>query len=103
MKCLECHNNNATKDPKLGILPCRDCRKRQAALPRPRIQIEFTSDSIKQQRKVMKNSIIQPHYKGQLDKRYVDLYGADRVLRRGFSQDEIKKAKYLNIDEYYSR
>lgn len=104
MLCPACQYHDAQLDPYYGYLPCSNCQNRQANLNRPRQQSEFTSEAIKEQRKAFKNDIEQPHRKGILNKRWVELYGKEAAKKRGFSEDEINHATYVysGDDTYYN-
>lgn len=102
MLCKQCNQNPAFVHPAFGILACEECRGIQAILPKPGKQTEFTSQDIKEQRKAYSDDILQTHNRGQLSKEYLDRYGVQAVKRRGFSDKEIKNAKYVwNDDKYY--
>lgn len=60
--------------------------------------VEFTSESIKNQRKEFHNDILQPHRKGQLSKEWVKVYGKKQAKKRGFSDKEINEAKNVWTD-----
>ncbi len=95
-KCPSCFTNEAIKHNSLGLLPCDTCKKRLDSLPSPRQAVEIIPERIKTERQERGDSILQPHVKGELDKRYVDLWGADAARERGFSEKEIKNAKYVS-------
>lgn len=95
MNCPSCFNAPAVVHPQLGLLPCLTCKTRLDALPTPQQAAEIIPDRIKDERKERGDSIEQPHLKGELNKRYVDLWGADEARKRGFSEKEIKNAKYV--------
>ena len=101
MKCPVCGVNDATIDPYWGLLPCKPCMDRQAGLAKPRGQVEFVGEDIKLQRLKFHKDIVQPHRKGELNKEYVDLYGAKRAKQEGFTDKEIKNAKYVYSEEGY--
>ena len=94
-KCPNCHNSEGIFDVKYGILPCMGCRDRQSVLSKPKPQIEFTSDNIKQQRREYEKDIEQPHRKGELNKAWLETYGVKSAKQFGFTDKEIKKAKYV--------
>ena len=98
MKCLNCGTGEAVKDPQFGYLPCENCQSRQAKLSRPQKQIEFTSESIKTQRKQYAQDILQPYNKGELSKEYLDRYGKGRLKA---TDREIKRAKKVWTDDTY--
>jgi hypothetical protein len=74
-------------------MPCKSCLVRQSTLKRPGGQIEFTTDSIKHDRKVYAQDILTPHRKGQLSKEWLKVYGKDKAKQHGFTDTEIKHAK----------
>lgn len=93
--CPSCFKNEARQHLSLGVLPCSECTKRQDNLPSPRPQVEIIPERIKSERQERGDSIEQPHLKGELNKRWVDLWGEDAARERGFSEKEIKNAKYV--------
>lgn len=97
-KCLVCNKRPAIKDPTYGIIPCQMCQDQQAERGLPKKQVEFTSRSIKDQRKEFKDHLIQPFRKGILSKEYVDKYGTKGIK---VSDQEVKKAKNVWTDETY--
>lgn len=102
MRCLTCRGEGAVIDKVYGILPCNSCRLRQKNLLKPQKQAEFTSESIKEQRRTHRKDFM-PAHRGGLDKAWLDRYGAKKAKQRGFSDKEIKEAKYVwdGVDEYY--
>ena len=93
--CPSCFNAPAIVHPQLGLLPCASCKARQDRLPSPNQAVEIIPDTIKAEREERADSIEQPHLKGELNKKYVDLWGADEARKRGFTEKEIKNAKYV--------
>lgn len=93
--CPSCFEHPAIKHLTLGLLPCIKCKARLDSLPTPNEAVEIIPDRIKAERQERGDSIEQPHLKGELNKKYVDLWGADEVRKRGFSEKEIKNAKYV--------
>lgn len=98
MLCPNCFQQKAIIHPQLGPLPCDSCRKRLDSLLAPGQSIEIIPERIKSERVERGDSILQPHVKGELDKRWVDLWGKDAAKERGFSDKEIKNAKYVSDD-----
>lgn len=98
MLCLNCHKNEAQTSQQIPVLPCRECQNRQARLPSPHISVEVIPDRIKAERRERQDSIEQPHFKGELNKRWVDTWGVQAAKEHGFTDKEIKKAKYT-MDE----
>lgn len=95
MDCPACFKNPAIKHITLGLLPCAACKVRLDKLPTPKQAVEIIPEYIKGERKERQDSIEQPHFKGELNKRYIDLWGADEARKRGFTEKEIKNAKYV--------
>ncbi|MBU6501158.1 hypothetical protein KGQ33_05020 [Patescibacteria group bacterium] len=50
-----------------------------------------------------RKDILPIHNRGQLDKGWLDRYGAKKAKQRGFTDEEIKNARYVwdGVDEYY--
>lgn len=92
-----CKGRPSTKHPLLGVLPCDECRERMKTHDLPNNQIEFTSNSIKTERKTHARSIIQPFRGDTVSKEYLDLYGT-----RGISvtDKQIKNAKHVWKEDY---
>lgn len=99
--CPVCQKNQAQWDEYYGWLPCKPCQDRQSKLEKPKGQIEFTSDKIKDNRKAYADDIEPQHIKGNLNKRWVDIYGTKRAKELGYSDKEIKNAKYVANDIRY--
>ena len=97
--CNVCKKNPATYDDYYGWLPCASCMEAQSKLTKPGNIPEFVGEDIKLQRQKYHNHIIQPHRKGELNKEYVDIYGADRARKEGYSEKEIKNARYVYEEE----
>lgn len=95
MKCPNCRKNPAQSHPLLGIIPCSACQDKAKSFTKPGDQVEFTTTSIKLQRSEFADDIEQTHYKGVLNKRWVDIYGPGEAKKRGFSDKEIREAKYV--------
>lgn len=93
--CPSCFAAPAVRHPHFGILPCLQCKARLDALPTPTQQVEIIPEYIKEERKERQDSIEQPHFKGELNKRWVDLWGKKAARDRGFTNKEIKNAKYV--------
>lgn len=103
MKCNICHIGKARIHPRYGLLPCLSCEKKQASLRSPLTPVEFTSESIKEQRKAYRKDFLPMHNRGELDKGFVERYGAKKAKEHGFTDKEIKNARYVwsGKDEYY--
>ena len=97
--CPSCKTNKARLHSVYGVIPCEECSAKN--LQRPGSTIEFTSESIKEQRKEFADDIEQPHHGGELNKRWLEIYGEDLAIKRGFTKKEIKNAKYTWNDLRY--
>lgn len=95
MKCKSCNHNNAVIHPTYGVLWCTDCRKKHHPQHVPNSTIEFTSESIKEQRKAYITDTLPWHRSGQLDRGAIDRYGIDAVRKRGYTDSEIKFSTYV--------
>lgn len=95
MICPVCKKNKAIYDPYYGYLPCAQCQERQSKLQHPKSQVEFTPEYLKTDRKAHRSDFLPAHRKGQLDKGFVDRYGAKKAKAQGFSDKEIRDAKYV--------
>jgi hypothetical protein len=95
MLCPNCSKNQGIKHQTLGILPCGECKARLDKLPSANQQIEIIPERIKAERQERADSIEQPHIKGELNKRWIDLWGVKAARERGFTAKEIKNAKYV--------
>lgn len=93
--CPACFTNPCTIHLTLGVLPCQECRVRQDKLPTPYQSIEIIPERIKTERQERADSIEQPHIKGELNKKWIDLWGESAAREKGFTEREIKKAKYV--------
>jgi hypothetical protein len=94
--CPSCFSAPAQVHLTLGLLPCIACQQRQDKLPSPQQAVEIIPERIKAERQERGDSILQPHFKGELDKRWTDLWGTDAARERGFTEKEIKNAKYVS-------
>lgn len=65
--------------------------------------MEFTTESIKEQRKEYSRDIVPMHNRGELNKDWLDIYGPTNAKKHGFTDKEIKDAKYANFDTYYDK
>lgn len=97
-KCLACNKRPAIQHPSYGIIPCQACQDQQAERALPQRQVEFTTGSIREQRKEFKDHLIQPFRKGILSKEYVDKYGTKGIK---VSDHEVRNAKKVWTDESY--
>lgn len=88
-KCPNCQKNNALVHPLYGVTTCKPCNDRRQTQQSPGGDIEFTSESIKQQRVDYGDDVVQPFRSGQLSKRYVEKYGTEHIQ---VSEKEVKEA-----------
>lgn len=87
MKCRRCNKHEAVNDPFYGVLPCQECQDKEQ---RPQSTVEFTTDSIRSQRREFRKDIIQPYRDGVISKEFIEEYGPS-----GFSKEQIKQAEYV--------
>lgn len=92
--CPNCNRNAAIIDKVYGVLPCRACSKAEEM----GANVEFTTDSIRDQRKQMLGDIIQPFRNGHLSKEYIKKWGTKRL---NVSQEEVDKAQNTWSDLTY--
>ena len=95
MICPSCKKNKAQYDPYWGYLPCPDCQERQSHLSTPKQPNEFVPEYLKNYRKAHRTDFLPAHRKGQLDKGFVERYGIKKAKEHGFSDREIRDAKYV--------
>jgi hypothetical protein len=93
--CPSCFSASAQKHISLGLLPCKSCQDKHDNLLSPSMPIEIIPDRIKAERQERGDSIEQPHLRGELNKKWLDLWGTGAAKERGFTDKEIKKAKYV--------
>ena len=94
--CPVCKKNDSQVHQILGILPCISCQRRSQTGKVVKV-VEFTSDSIKEDRKEYKKDIIQPFREGEVSKEYIEQYGTQGI---NVTQEEVKKA-VPTTDSYY--
>ena len=76
-------------------MPCDACQNKHSKLLSPSEPIEIIPDRIKAERQERGDSIEQPHLRGELNKKWLDLWGTGAAKERGFTDKEIKNAKYV--------
>lgn len=80
IKCPVCHKKGGIKDKTFGILVCASCQRRRAKNKLPDQLVEFTSESIKQDRTEYASSIVQPFNKyGEFSQEYYEAHGTKGV------------------------
>lgn len=100
--CPNCGKEAALLHPQFGYIPCKDCQEKETI--KPNNQVEFTSENIKEQRKQYFDDIHGAHRSGVASKEFKERWGEDAMKRQGFTEQEIKNAKYVwRDDSYYSR
>lgn len=95
MKCPVCKIHRPTLHPTYGILPCKSCTTKARNFSHPENTIEFTSQSIKDQRPAYITDTLPWHRSGTLDRGAIDRYGIDAVKKRGYTDREIASATYV--------
>ena len=88
MTCSRCGKGEAIPSEEYGLLPCQDCQDKEIRLKRGP---EFTTNSIRNQRREYKKDILQPWHDGVLSKEYVETYGTQGVKA---TKKDIKNARY---------
>ena len=98
MKCSRCQVNEAIFVEGLGNTECESCKKIHFV---PKRGPEFTTESVKDQRRGYRKDILQPWHDGALSKEYLKEYGTQGV---NASDQEIKNAKetYKGTPGYYN-
>jgi hypothetical protein len=97
--CPRCSKNPAIIDSVYGVIECKNC---QEFYERPHLGVEFTTDSIREQRMEYRKDIVQPYHDGVLSKEYVEVYGTKGL---NIDEKEVKKAKYTykGVPNYWNR
>lgn len=100
MKCLNCNKEPALFVTGRGYLPGKKCQ--QIPTKKPQKSVEFTTDTIKTQRKAYAPDLIQPWREGELSKEYLEQHGTKGIK---VTPEEIAKAEYVwrgDVGDYYS-
>ena len=95
MRCPRCGKGRATRHNEYGILPCISCQRIDEAIKKPQHIPEFTTDSIRSQRREYKRDILQPFRDGVISKEYVDEYGTQGI---SVPKKMIDNARYTHRD-----
>lgn len=76
ISCPVCHSEAATTSKTMGVLPGSRCSRRRAKNKLPDQLVEFTSESIKQDRTEYAFSMVQPFNKyGEFSQEYYEAHG----------------------------
>lgn len=94
--CPVCKNEPASISKTLGVLPGEKCQQKRKN-ERLSTPVEFTSEQIKEDRKLYSKDIIQPFRSGTLSKEYISTYGTKGI---DVSKEDIKNA-INTTDSYY--
>jgi len=89
-KCPDCNINEAEMNPQYGLIACLSCREQTTRMSER--TYEFVPEHIKEERISHKDQTEQPFRNGQLNKRYVELYGTKYIK---VTDEEVKNAKYV--------
>lgn len=89
-KCSLCNKNNAIYDGLYGYVFCNPCQKKPLTVKRG---VEFTSESIKSQRREWDKDTRQAYFGNTLSKEFVEEYGTEGIAP---TKEQIKNAKYTN-------
>lgn len=74
MECPSCHNREARQHPVYGVLPCKDCTESRRHNALPGSQVEFTVESIKNDRRQYAKTILQPFRDGTPSKEFAEAF-----------------------------
>ena len=85
----------AISHPAYGLLPCQSCQKSFEGVEVNRTH-EFTSSSIKGERREYAASMLQPYVNGVLSKEFIEAHGTSKLA--GVTKQDIKNAKYVYKD-----
>lgn len=103
MLCPNCNIRKAKVHAIFGFVNCSRCNN-NLDIAIPSKSVEFTTDSIREQREAHFDDIHPFHYKGQASKEWIERFGADKAKLHGLTDKEIKNAKYVhNYDRYYKK
>lgn len=94
--CTVCKKNESRFDETLGYLPCEECKNRRLGIKTPE-SVEFTSEQIKEDRKIYSRDILQPFRDGVVSKEYLETYGTKGIQ---VDEEDVKKA-VPTTDSYY--
>jgi hypothetical protein len=101
MLCQNCKTNQAEQNSIFGVLPCLDCRNRLSKLQRPKEQVEFTTDNIKEDRKAFSDDILQPYKGDTLSKEYLEKFGTKGIGNP--TKEKLDNAEYVWDLDYYKK
>ena len=93
IKCPVCLTRKANIDKVFGVLPCDKCEEEHDSISTNEY-LEFTSDSIKDERKKYHRSMLQPYVGGVLSKEFIEEHGTSKLAN--VTAKDIKNAKYTN-------
>lgn len=96
MKCTVCLINQANNHPIYGQMPCNDCNLKRSTNSLPNHQIEFTSQSVKDQRREYASSIVQPWRSGEPSREFIETQ--PHKAKQYYTPKEMKKAKNVWSD-----
>ena len=91
MKCPNCNSEPAITHPTFGILVGKKCKARRDKLKSPSNLYEFTSKSIKSERKEYAKDIVQPYRGNEASKEFIEAY--PEKAKRMFTKREIRMAR----------
>lgn len=89
LKCPTCGKNEAQVHKTYGLIACQECQ----GVKTVKRGVEFTTESIKNQRRAYFTDIVQPYSAdGILSKEWLESYGTTGIKA---TKKEIKNAKYI--------
>lgn len=97
--CPVCNNEPANRDSIFGVMPGDNCKQRRESQSLPNVQVEITTQKIKDERKSYGKSIVQPYRSGVLSKEYLEAHGTKGINP---TKEEIKKAKNVWKEDFGS-
>ena len=92
-ECPVCLKGKAQMHKIYGVLPCEVCEEESERVSTLNNVFEFTSPSIKNDRKERAGSMLQPYVDGVLSREFIERHGTSRL--EGVTKKDIKEAKYV--------
>ena len=94
--------NDAIRNEHYGWMPCNACRWEEEEYLKPKQNVEFTTDSIRDQRREYKKDILAPFREGVFSNEYYQEYGTKGVE---VTEKEIKNRKdvWKDISGWWQR
>lgn len=93
MKCPNCKERPAIVDATYGVAFCDSCQDKEESFSKPKLGHEFTTVTIRDERKEFSRDILQPWHGGVLSKEYVEEYGTAGIEA---TKEQVENARYTN-------